>query len=154
LAASEHRLKLAMDAAALGIFDTDLLTGRIVWDGPHERIFGFPPGGFDGTYTGPESRVHPDDFPKLQREVEEAREARRHFSCECRVVGPDRREHWIYCGGGFQYDDSGRRTGFPARCWISASGSGSRPPWGRAKKGSGRPSASLKSEFSITTTPQ
>src|SRR5262249_17035823 len=61
LAASEHRLKLAMDAAALGTFDRDLVTGKVSWDGPLEHIFGFPPGGVDGTYTGSQSQILTDD---------------------------------------------------------------------------------------------
>jgi PAS domain-containing protein len=79
LAASEHRLKVALDAGGIGTFDWDLAGGRIVWSGHHERIFGFEPGGFGGTYAHFEKRVHPADLPGLNHAVDMARDARTAF---------------------------------------------------------------------------
>jgi len=112
LSASEHRLKLAMDAAALGTFDWDLRTGKIAWEGHHERIFGFPPGAsrdvFDGTYACFEKCVHPGDLPALNRAVRAARESREALAHEFRVAWPDGSEHWILARGRFHYAESGQ----------------------------------------------
>ena len=108
LSASEEHLKLAMDAAALGTFDWDLVTGRVVWGGHHERIFGFAPGTFDGSYPAFEGRVHPEDLPKLHRVAEVAREGHCSYSNEFRVVWPDGSEHWILGRGEYHYSGSGK----------------------------------------------
>jgi PAS domain S-box-containing protein len=108
LAASEHRLKSAIDAAALGTFDWDPQSGKIVWNGHHERMFGFEPGGFDGTYAAFERCLHPDDLPKLDRALDAARNSRSAFRQEFRVVWPDGSEHWIFSRGQFHYSDSGQ----------------------------------------------
>ena len=107
LAANERRLKLAMDAGGIGTFDWDLLTGRILWDGHHERLFGFEPGGFDGTYPSFEKRVHPEDMPGVNRAVGAARSTRATFGREFRVVWPDGSIHWILGRGEFLYDAQG-----------------------------------------------
>jgi len=107
LAANERRLKLAMDAGGIGTFDWDLVTGKILWDGHHERLFGFEPGGFGGTYASFEERVHPDDLPSLNRAVEVARSTRAAFAREFRVIWPDGSIHWVFCRGEFLYGTSG-----------------------------------------------
>jgi PAS domain S-box-containing protein len=107
LSASEHRLQLAMEAAALGAFDFDLQTGKIIWDGHTERMYGFEPGAFDGTYEAFAERVHADDLPKVNREVDAARDSHSIFSHEFRIVWPDGSEHWLLGRGGFLYRDSG-----------------------------------------------
>jgi len=108
LSASEQNLKLAMDAAGLGTFDWNLETGKAVWSGHHEQMFGFEPGGFDGTHAGFEKCIHPEDLPKLRRAVDAARDSGGAFSQELRVVWPDGIEHWVLGQGGFLYSDSGR----------------------------------------------
>jgi len=111
LSASEQRLKLAMDAARLGVFDRDLVTRKIVWTGHTERIFGFAPGSFDGNYASFEGRVHPDDLPKLKIAIDAARESHSSFSHEYRIVWPDGSEHWLLSQGEFCYGDSGQPYG-------------------------------------------
>ena len=46
-----HRLRfeLAIDAAEIGSFDWDLVTGRLVWDDRLVQIFGYDRGTFDET---------------------------------------------------------------------------------------------------------
>jgi PAS domain S-box-containing protein len=108
LSASERRLQLAMEAAALGAFDFDLRTEKIIWDERTERMYGFEPGGFDGTYEAFARRIHPDDLPKVTRDVDAARDSRSTFSHEFRVVWPDGTEHWLFGRGGLLYSDSGQ----------------------------------------------
>ena len=107
LAANERRLQLAMDAGGIGTFDWDLVAGRILWDGHHERLFGFEPGGFDGTYSSFEKCVHPDDMAGVNRAVGAARGTRATFAREFRVVWPDGSIHWILGRGEFLYDAQG-----------------------------------------------
>ena len=107
LAASERRLQLAMDAASLGAFYLDLQSGAIVWDDATRRMYGFAPGEFDGTLEALRSRIHPDDLPRVNRDLDAARDSRSVFSHEFRVLWPDGSEHWLFDRGGFLYTDSG-----------------------------------------------
>jgi len=107
LAASERRLKLAVDAGGIGIFDWDLSTGKVVLDGRLERLFGFEPGGFDGTYASLERCIHPDDVPKVRRAMAKARDTRTAFAGEFRVVWRDKSVCWLRGRGEYSYSELG-----------------------------------------------
>ncbi len=107
LAAGQRRLKLAMDAGGIGTYEWDLRTGELFWQGHHERLFGFAPGEFNGSYATVIERIHPDDVRSLNQAVDEARDRRTAFAREFRVVWPDGNSHWIFSRGEFIYDDAG-----------------------------------------------
>jgi PAS domain S-box-containing protein len=58
---SEERLALAQEAGNIGTFDWDITAGAITWNEQMERICGFPPGGFQGTFAHWRERVHDAD---------------------------------------------------------------------------------------------
>jgi PAS domain S-box-containing protein len=108
LAASERRLELAMDAAAIGIYEWDVNTGQLVLDEQSERLFGYAPGGFDGTYATFANHVHPADRAGAEHVMAVARSTRTPFVYEFRIVWPDRSIHWISSRGEFTYDEDGQ----------------------------------------------
>ncbi len=61
LKASEERLTQAVDVAQIGIWDCNLLTGKITWAYHTAQIFGMRPDEFDGSYEAFEKCIHPDD---------------------------------------------------------------------------------------------
>jgi PAS domain S-box-containing protein len=107
LAANERRLKLALDAGGVGTFEWDLGTGKVVLDGRLERLFGFDPGGFDGTYAGLERCIHPDDLPFVRQAMAIAREAKISFAGEFRVVWSDASICWLSARGEYIYSELG-----------------------------------------------
>ncbi|HEY7391396.1 MAG TPA: PAS domain-containing protein, partial [Bryobacteraceae bacterium] len=111
LAANERRLKLAMDAGGIGTFELDLSTGNIVWGGHLERLFGFEPGRFDGTYASLERCVHPDDVPLVRQAMAAAEKARTSFAGEFRVIWPDGSICWLSGRGEYSYSESGEPVG-------------------------------------------
>src|SRR6266487_1213034 len=106
LRASETRLQAAIDAADIGLWDWDLVTGHIVWLGHHEKLFGFAPGEFDGTYPSFEKRIHPEDLEELNRVVQRARDDGSEYFHEYRVIWPDGSIHWIAGQGRFVYNET------------------------------------------------
>ncbi len=108
LSESEAQLQAAIDAADIGLWDWDLVSGRIIWLGNHEKMFGFAPGEFDGTYAGFIKRVHPEDLEELERAVRRAREGGPEYIHEYRVILPDGSIHWIADRGRFVYDEVGQ----------------------------------------------
>ena len=105
---SEGRLRLALDASQMGIYDWDVATNRVVWSHHHERLWGFPPGEFDGTYEAFASRVHPEDLARVTANLQHCRATRTALDQEFRVVWPDGSQHWIAGFGEFIYDDAGQ----------------------------------------------
>jgi len=105
---SEERLTLALDAAQLGIYDWDIAANRILWSQQHERLWGFVPGGFAGTYEDFLSRVHPDDVPGVTEAQARCMATRERFSSDYRVIWPDGSLHWMQGLGEFSVDSTGK----------------------------------------------
>jgi two-component system, cell cycle sensor histidine kinase and response regulator CckA len=101
---SEERLRLALDAARMGTFDWDMVSGHITWSRGPEELWGMAPGTFGGSYKAFAERVHPDDLPRVNAEVERCVASHETFECEFRVVWPDGRVHWVLGRGEFDFD--------------------------------------------------
>ncbi|MBX3730193.1 MAG: response regulator [Candidatus Sumerlaeia bacterium] len=104
----EERLRLALEAARMGIFDWDMLKNRLTWSEWHERLWGYEVGEFKGTFDDFRERLHTDDVAKVEAEVARCTAARCSFSQEFRVVWADGSLHWISAAGEFDFDSTGR----------------------------------------------
>jgi PAS domain S-box-containing protein len=95
LRSSEERLRLAQQAAHMGAFEWNILTGVNTWTAELEAMYGLPPGGFGGTQTAFENLVHPDDRPEVIRLVQWSLNTGQLTRGEWRVIWPDGTVHWI-----------------------------------------------------------
>jgi PAS domain S-box-containing protein len=102
---SQERLASAVEGGRLGIWDWDLISDKIVWDGFHESMFGFLPGEFDGTFTSFESRIHPNDLAMLVDECRLSLQQHRNYNCDYRIVLPDGTIRWINGRGRYVWDE-------------------------------------------------
>ncbi len=107
---SEALLSSAMAAAQLGVWDWDIVSGRITWLGQHEAIFGLPPGGFDGRYETFLACVHPEDRQGVERAMTTALTSGAEYSHSHRVVWRDGSIHWILGRGQFHQDHDGQAS--------------------------------------------
>ncbi|WDT80059.1 MAG: PAS domain S-box protein [Candidatus Manganitrophus sp.] len=105
---SEERLRLALEAAQMGTFDWDMLRNRITWSRGHEKLWGFAPGEFGGTYEAFSERVHAEDLPGIEAEISRTVAAREPWAREFRVVWPDGSLHWVLGRGEFTFDENGK----------------------------------------------
>ena len=92
LAESGLRLRLAVEATGIGIFDYDLVTGALTWDGRTRALFGVGPDApvsYTGTFL---PGLHPDDRVRTDAAVQAALDPAGpgRFDCEYRTVSPDR----------------------------------------------------------------
>jgi two-component system CheB/CheR fusion protein len=108
LEVGEERLRLALDAAHMGVWDWNLATGDIKPSRSLEAIFGLPPGGFGGTYASFEELVHPDDRGRVNAALATAVEQGTGYEAEYRTMWADGSVHWIAARGQFLRDASGR----------------------------------------------
>jgi two-component system, cell cycle sensor histidine kinase and response regulator CckA len=95
LAERERRLELAVAAARLGTWDWDLRTGKIIWSGVHEQLWGMKGGAFKGDYKEFERRVHEEDRDRLKNAVKHALETKTEYNAEYRIIWPDGSVHWM-----------------------------------------------------------
>jgi PAS domain S-box-containing protein len=105
---SEERLRLALDAAHMGMFDWDIARDHITWSRWHEELWGYAPGEFDGSYAAFAQRVHPDDAPGIEAEIARCLAAGEQYKADFRVVWPDGSVHWVAGSGGFEFDAAGQ----------------------------------------------
>lgn len=67
---SEERLDLAMTVKNEGIWDWNLVTNETIFDDRYYTMAGYQPGDFPQTFDGWAERVHKDDLPAAQQEIE------------------------------------------------------------------------------------
>ncbi len=110
--ATEHetvllRLDLAMDAAGVGSWDWDLVSGELLWDDRLKAMFGYDDAGFDRTIDAFNRRVHPDDLPRVTAALEATIRGDAEYDETYRVVLPDGDGRWLSARGRALRDESG-----------------------------------------------
>jgi PAS domain S-box-containing protein len=97
---SEQWLRLATDAAKIGVFDWNIQTGVNVWSPQLEAIYGLATGEFGRTQPAWEQLIHPRDRAGAVAKVKETLATGEPVEHEWRVVWHDGSVHWIF--GRFQ----------------------------------------------------
>jgi PAS domain S-box-containing protein len=99
-ALDQTRLRLALQATGLGIWDWDLTTGAMTWTEPAKTIYGFPPGEAV-TFEQVRAATHPDDLPRTsamsRRALDPAQKAKEPY--EFRIILPGGEVRWIDAHG-------------------------------------------------------
>lgn len=108
LKSMSDRLLLATSAAAIGIWDFDFESDRLIWDRQMFRICGVEPEGFSGRYADWEATVHPDDLPRENEKIQRAVRGEGVFDSEFRVVWPDKSVRHVKADAIVVRDSSGK----------------------------------------------
>ena len=109
LRVSEKRLRLALDAGRMGVWDWDIGTGVIEWSDNLEEIHGLAPGSFPGTFEGFRAIVHPDDRERVEQAITRAVETGTGYDIEFRNVRDDGTVGWMSAKGRVVHDRTGPR---------------------------------------------
>lgn len=111
---AEQRLRLAMAAADLGIWDFDPSTGKLAWDDCCKAMFGLPPDteiNYDSFLAG----LHPDDRDSVDQTVQWTlnSESGGNLNIEYRTVGfADGIERWVVARGQAFFNQAGAAIRF------------------------------------------
>ncbi|MDA8426427.1 MAG: PAS domain-containing protein [Treponema sp.] len=89
LSTNQERLRLAVRAANIGIWDWDIVENRLLWDDSMYALFGVANGSFAGVYEAWVAAVHPDERRFAEGEIQAALEGAREFAPEFRIVRGD-----------------------------------------------------------------
>jgi len=103
---SEERQRLAVEGSRIGMWFWNLTTGTLVWTPRCREIFGLSPSD-PVDFSIFESRLHPDDRPKMNAAVEASWRDRTDFNTSYRALMPDGTSRWIGALGRTWYDASG-----------------------------------------------
>lgn len=114
LAASEERLRLALEGSRTGTWDWNLITNRVTWDDYMYPLFSRTKSDFDGTMDSVLPVIHPDDRSKLKQALREAAETERDLNIDFRVIDSDGAIRYMASRGRVFFDAAGsavRMTG-------------------------------------------
>ncbi len=114
-------LTLAIDAAGIGTFDWDLVTGTLRWDARLIELFGYDADGFDRSIEAFNARLHPDDVDRVTALLDRAIETAGRYTAEYRVVLPGGEQRWVAARGRALADGTGPAVRLLGAAWdISA----------------------------------
>jgi signal transduction histidine kinase len=117
---SEQRLALALSGTRVGMYERDLATGECWGTEQAARLLGLRTTTTTTTtpttlsqsyyYRDWAERVHPEDLPRVEAELQGCLTERAACETEYRVVWPAGDEHWVADRSVFQYDQDGEPT--------------------------------------------
>lgn len=104
-----ERLKGATHGTGVGVWDYDILNGKLFWDDNMYELHGVTKETFDTSYDTWERIVHKDDLEKAKNDLFAAFKSDTNlYSSEFRVVRPDGRIVYIRANASLQRDEKGQ----------------------------------------------
>jgi two-component system, chemotaxis family, CheB/CheR fusion protein len=104
---SEERLRLAQNAAQVGVWAWDPDNQVIELTPEFEILYGLKPGTIR-TFQDWTNLIHPEDLPRITAEQSEAISQHRSFNQEFRILHASGETRWVQTRGGALYDKEGR----------------------------------------------
>jgi PAS domain S-box-containing protein len=104
----EEQLRLALDAAHLGTWDWNLVTGAVTVSEQIEVMFGLPAGGHVYTLDTLWPLIHPDDLEAMRSQIASSQAGDPPLKGEFRVLHRDGSCHWLESRGSLHRDEAGR----------------------------------------------
>ena len=106
---SDERLRSALNAARMGIWEWLLESDEITWSPQMYSVFGVNETNFDGSFSSYIALVHPDDRERARQNVESClRGTTAEVAFEHRVVGSDGVLRWVENRGRLLRDAAGK----------------------------------------------
>jgi PAS domain S-box-containing protein len=104
----EERLRLALEAGRMGVWEWDMRTNAVKWSKEHYTVIGLLPFSVDPGYQTWADRAHPDDLPVAEAAMRRAIEEKGEYRAEYRVIWPDGSLRWVEGRGKPVYDEGGQ----------------------------------------------
>lgn len=108
LRSSEERLRLALDAAGMAVWDFDIRTGHEVWNDQCYRMLGYEPGEIAPCADAWMRHVHPEERTKISESFNVSLAHGTEISNEHRIIDRNGRQKWVAVRGRFACDAFGR----------------------------------------------
>ncbi len=102
---SENRLKIALKASLMGIWEWDIKTQKLYWSDELKEIFGLKPTEIID-FEKYSTMLHPDDRTKMLAVIQKALQDGNSYQIEHRIIRTDGSIHWVL-GQGKAYERQG-----------------------------------------------
>jgi len=106
----EERLELATTANEIGIWELDLISGRLEWTDTMFAIFGGSREEFSNTLSDWSRRVHPDDLESTEQAFELSIQTLSSMNLDFRVIRADGSVRYVNARAVVVNDTSGKPT--------------------------------------------
>jgi PAS domain S-box-containing protein len=104
---SQDRLRIAVEAGAMGTWEWHIESGRVSWSPGLEMIHGRVSGTFPGSFDAVLKEVHPEDLDRFTTTIRRSLEERSAYQIEYRIVLPDQSIRWLEARGRVFCDSRG-----------------------------------------------
>ncbi|MBA1446151.1 MAG: transporter substrate-binding domain-containing protein [Chromatiales bacterium] len=104
---AQNHLSLLGLSVLFGGWEWDVRRERLRWDDNLQRVFGFRPGSFDGTFDAYLGRIHVDDREAVVAAFKKALQGGADFRIEYRIVKPDGEVVWLVDSARFVRNSGG-----------------------------------------------
>ena len=109
LAESADRLRMALDGAAAGWWEYDVVNDLYTWSDAQYDLYGIDPKNRTIRYEDWRSRVHPADLRIANADMDHCVATQASdFGHQFRVLHPERGERWIHSLGRITFDEAGK----------------------------------------------
>lgn len=105
---NEERLRLALDAAKMGVWDNNLLTGEVKWSEGCSQLLGFNSKIDEPSAANWFAHIHPDDLAAVRAKVAESNSVAQGVVVDFRVSSAEGLIRWVEAHGRSETDQAGR----------------------------------------------
>jgi len=91
----KERLRFAIAAARMGLWEWNIVSGEVYWSEDLERIYGLQPGDFGGQLEAFLRQVYVDDRALVERSLAGTLDHGDEHDIEYRIVWPSGEVHWV-----------------------------------------------------------
>lgn len=105
-----ERLEIAVSSAKVGIWEWDLLTGKIFWNEQMFDLYNLESINFKGTLTDWMKHLHPDDAVRFDEELHHSIKNKRNHKTSFRILNKQKGYKNIRCYFTLLYDNNGKAS--------------------------------------------
>jgi two-component system, cell cycle sensor histidine kinase and response regulator CckA len=105
---TKDRYDLATSVGEIGVWDWNIVTGKLIWNDEVYKILGLAAEGLEPSFEMFMSLVHPDDRKPFSDSVTDALQGKRPFNCEYRVLPSNGKVRVCHAIGNVTLDESGK----------------------------------------------
>lgn len=92
---SNERLRLALQAGNIGVWDWNIITNELTWTERVYQIHGVTRDTFNLSYDAFSALIHPEDKKRAKTAINDALEGNKEFAINFRVITPQGKTRWI-----------------------------------------------------------
>lgn len=110
LRATEERFELAIQGSGAGLWDWNLLTGRVDFAPRFKELLGYKVEELDDTFASFETRLHPEDHVRVLAAVADHLERRVPYAVDYRLQTKSGEYRWFHARGQAVWNEAGKAT--------------------------------------------